>query len=118
MRVKVYFLAVVLGFCLMLFVRYAVAHDHGRPELNEWFKGLRSNAGSYCCDGMDAVAIEGVDWESKDGHYRVWMGQQWIDVPDGAIVNGPNQDGRTMVWPMYGPNGSIGVRCFMPGEMS
>jgi len=62
------------------------------------------------------LAVSDVDWESKDGHYRVRLENKWIDVPDDALITEPNRAGRTMVWPMRF-NGEIFVRCFLPGSM-
>jgi hypothetical protein len=36
----------------------------------------------------------------KNGHYRVRLENNWIDVPDDAIITEPNRAGRTMVWSM------------------
>ncbi len=77
----------------------ALAHDAGHPELNEWFNRLASGRG-LCCSFADGSAVSDVDWESKDGHYRVRLEGRWIDVPDDAVVTEPNRAGRTMVWPM------------------
>ena len=41
----------------------------------------------------------------------------WIDVPDDALITEPNRVGRTMVWPLRF-DGQILIRCFMPGSMS
>jgi hypothetical protein len=94
----------------------AHAHDHARPELNGWYESLRSGKGP-CCDGSDAKRVDDADWESKDGHYRVRIDGEWIDVPREAVVDGPNRAGRTMVWPYY-EDGHPKARCFMPGSMS
>lgn len=104
----------------MLFFSSTVvlAHDHGRPELNEWFKGLRAHSGVSCCDGSDATSLEDVDWDTKDDHYRVRLNGQWVDVPDEAVIDDPNKAGPTMVWPYYGPNGVIIIRCFLRGSMT
>lgn len=68
-----------------------------------------------------------VGWRSSEGHYQVRLDGRWIDVPDDAVVKGPNLAGRAMVWPMHGSfsaNGTfesldgITIRCFMPGPMS
>lgn len=100
----------------------AHAHDHDHPELDGWYPTLKSETGGFCCDGpgTDAVHLADVDWESKDGHYRVRIEGQWIDVPDDRVVKGPNRDGRTLVWPVYyrGAYGEIlriNIRCFLPG---
>ena len=94
-----------------------LAHDASRPELNRWFNNLASGRG-LCCSLTDGVTVADPDWESKDGHYRVRLGGQWIDVPDDALVTVPNRAGRTMVWPMPMIEGdTIKIRCFMPGSM-
>jgi len=93
----------------------ARAHDHEHPELNSWYESLRSGKGP-CCDGSDAKRVDDADWESKDGHYRVRIDGEWVDVPKEAVVDGPNRAGRTMVWPYY-IDGHPKARCFMPGSM-
>ena len=93
----------------------ALAHDPGRPDLNNWFDHLTSGKG-LCCSFADGFAVADPDWESRDGHYRVRLGNDWIDVPDDAVITEPNRAGRTMVWPSrFGDQ--ISIRCFMPGSM-
>ena len=99
------------------------ARDRGQfakstPEMKAWFESLKSGKGFLCCSDADGTAVSDVDWESKDGHYRVRLGGQWIDVPDDALVTVPNRVGRTMVWPMPMIEGdTIKIRCFMAGSM-
>ena len=38
----------------------------------------------------------------KDGHYRVRIEGDWVDVPEDAVITEPNRVGRTMVWPIRG----------------
>lgn len=111
MRTKLFFLAAVW---LILIMAVAFAHDHGRPELNRWFKDLHASNGVACCDGSDATSLDDVDWDTKDDHYRVRIEGQWIDVPDEAVIKEPNKAGQAMVWPYYS-GGLIVVRCFIPG---
>jgi len=101
---------------LVLVVSHAMAHDANRPELNGWFDKLASGKG-LCCSFADGTAVADPDWDSKDGHYRVRLPEGWIDVPDDAVINEPNRDGRTMVWPTHGYLG-VDIRCFMPGSMT
>jgi hypothetical protein len=83
--------------------------------LNTWFDNLRSSKG-LCCSFADGFAVSDVDWESKSGHYRVRLENNWIDVPDEALITEPNRAGRTMVWPLQVDH-QIFIRCFMPGSM-
>jgi hypothetical protein len=106
-------LAVVLSFFAFGPVR---AHDSAHPELNRWYESLHSGKGP-CCDGTDAKRVDDADWESKDGHYRVRIDGEWVDVPKEAVVDGPNLAGRAMVWPYY-QDGHPKARCFIPGSMS
>lgn len=115
--------SVLCGVTLWLFAVGACsfsahAHDHSRPGLDGWYQGLRSGKGS-CCDGpgVDAYSLADVDWESKAGRYRVRIEGQWHDVPPEAVLDGPNLDGRTLVWPIKG-YGGLTIRCFMPGAMT
>src|ERR1700676_1770129 len=78
----------------------AYAHDASRPDLNSWFDHLSSGKGP-CCSNADGTVLSDVDWESKDGHYRVRIDGQWWDVPKDAVITEPNRAGKTMVWPIY-----------------
>lgn len=87
----------------------------GSP-LKEWFDSLKSGKGP-CCSDADGTAVSDVDWESGNGHYRVRIEGDWVDVPDEAVITEPNRVGRTMVWPIRG-YGGLTIRCFMPGSMT
>jgi hypothetical protein len=89
--------------------------------LKGWFESLHSRKGP-CCSDADGTALSDVDWEAKDGHYRVRIeGQRW-DVPEEAVIKEPNRAGRTMVWPVYYRELNsllrVEVRCFIAGSMS
>ncbi len=88
----------------------------GSP-LKPWFDHLASPGGGLCCSDADGTALSDVDWETHDGHYRVRIGGEWIDVPANAVITVPNLAGRTMVWPYY-VDGQPVIRCFMPGSMT
>lgn len=89
---------------------------YANSPLKQWFDTLRSGKGP-CCSDADGSAVSDVDWESKDGHYRVRLEGEWIDVPEEAVITEPNRVGRTMVWPIHGYLGMT-IRCFMPGSMT
>jgi hypothetical protein len=105
----------------------AQAHDDGRyanSPLKPWFESLRSKSGP-CCADADGMTLKDVDWDSKDGHYRVFIEGKWWDVPDDAVIKEPNRTGRTIVWPIYirdsGANSElrdVKIRCFIPGTMT
>lgn len=114
---------VALAFLVTAFCVKARARDldgrYAQSPLKGWFDQLKSGKGP-CCSDADGSALSDTDWETKDGHYRVRIEDQWWDVPDDAVITEPNRAGRTMVWPIYyRPLGAlrIEIRCFMPGSM-
>ena len=120
---KIFSIAAITALTLIVLLAWhfaAHAHDHSRPELNSWFESLKSGKGPCCSDG-DGKALSDIDWEVRGGHYRVHIESQWWDVPNEAVIKGPNRAGRTMVWPVYyrvlDDQLRIDIRCFMPGVM-
>ena len=106
---------------LALISTAALARNDGRYDnspLHKWVDSLRSEGGGPCCSTSDGIVIEDADWESKDGHYRVYINKIWIDVPDDRVIKEPNLMGRTMVWPATSSFGIQTVRCFLPGSMT
>jgi hypothetical protein len=68
------------------------AHDDGRyanSPLKPWFDGLSSKGGGACCSNADGKVLTDVDWDTKDGHYRVRLDGQWIDVPNDTVITEP-----------------------------
>jgi len=121
MRVSGWLVLVIVSLILLvlaLSIHPIRAHDHARPGLDSWYSGLKSGKGP-CCDGpgVDALHLADVDWESKDGQYRVRIEGEWVDVPDDAVLKEANRDGRTLVWPTW-QDGRRAVRCFIPGVMT
>lgn len=102
---------------LWLLATAAMAHDKARPELDGWFNELRTTKGELCCSVGDGVIVADPDWDTKDGHYRVYLEGRWLVVPDNAVIDKPNLDGRTIVWPVKGYLGTT-IRCFIPGSMT
>ena len=100
-----------------------LAHDAEHPELNDWMMSLHNKGGGQCCDRQEALHLRDVDWESQnkpESHFRVRIPIRpegevgWVDVPDGAVIDEPNKDGSTLVWPIYGPVG-VTIQCFILG---
>ncbi len=55
------------------------ARDDGRfanSPLKQWFDQLASGRG-LCCSFADGVGVQGIDWDTQDGHYRVRLHGQW-----------------------------------------
>lgn len=93
-------------------------HDDGRfanSPLKTWFNQLKSSKG-LCCDFADGIIVRDVDWDTKDGSYRVYLNGQWIVVPDAAVVTEPNKFGPAVVWPYEDTSGVTQIRCFIPGS--
>ena len=88
----------------------------GSP-LKAWFDQLASGKGP-CCSFADGVSIADVDWDTRDGHYRVRLDGRWQVVPDDAVVTEPNKFGPAVVWPYQEVGGGTQIRCFMPGAGS
>lgn len=117
-RLKLSLKLALLAAPLVLSTGSAMGRDDGRftdSPLKPWFDSLRSHLGP-CCSDADGVAVADPDWDSHNGHYRVRLDGQWVEVPDEAVITEPNRAGRTMVWPVKTAFG-ISIRCFMPGTM-
>jgi hypothetical protein len=119
--------ATVVGMGAVVSSGSAHPHDLMRPELNGWFKSLKSKVGEPCCDSGDGEHAE-AEWDMAKGGYKVLLKHphrpdktgQWFDVPDAAVIYQPNLSGVAMVWwwPSYDSrDGSMTpmFRCFIPG---
>jgi hypothetical protein len=109
--------ALLLG--LISLATPALGRDDGRyanSPLKPWFESLHSGFGQ-CCSDADGYVVTDADWESDHGHYRVHIDDEWVEVPNEAVITEPNKIGRTIVWKHY-IDGHPKVRCFMPGSMT
>ena len=109
-----------LSTVVVCFISTGMSRDidgrYANSPLKSWFDHLSSGKGA-CCSIADGETVADPDWESKDGHYRVRLENNWIDVPNDAVITEPNRAGRTMVWPIRS-NDQISIRCFIPGSMT
>ena len=87
---------------------------YASSPLKQWFDSLASRRG-FCCSFADGQSVEDVDWDTKDGKYRVRIDSQWIEVPHDALVTAPNKFGPAVVWPYKDYEGRTQIRCFIPG---
>ncbi len=106
----------IVVFLLLTTCAYARDPDgaYVNSPLHKWFDSLHSGKG-VCCAEADGRALDDGDWDTKDGHYRVQWDGAWIDVPDNAVLPGPNLSRKTMVWLRF-EDGVPEVRCFIPGN--
>jgi len=93
------------------------------PEIRGWIEALTDRAGIGCCAIADGSRPEEVTWDIAGSSYRVKVDDQWLFVPEEAIVRGPNRLGYAVVWLEYEGDIFSGeitplVRCFLPGAAS
>ena len=101
----------------LLTILPARARDDGRfagSPLHAWFEQLMSGRG-LCCSFADGVSVQDVDWEIQNGKYSVRLYGEWIAIPDDAVVTEPNLLGQAIAWPYMAFDGTVQVRCFLPG---
>src|SRR5271156_26422 len=69
---------------LLILMGASLARDldgrYANSPLRAWFDHLASGKG-LCCSAADGETVLDPDWDSKDGHYRVRLDGQWINVP-------------------------------------
>jgi len=87
---------------------------YANEPLHAWFDQLASGKG-LCCSFADGFSIQDVDWDTRDGRYRVRIRGEWVEVPENAVVTEPNRYGPAVVWPYKDSEGATQIRCFLPG---
>ncbi len=97
---------------ILFFAVRASAHDHDHPELADWYMSLHAKGGAWCCDGKDAETVD--EWKTADGHYSARVGDEWVAIPDDAVVEGPNRAIDAKIWLKH-MDGHPQARCFIPG---
>jgi len=63
----------------------------------------------------DGEAVADPHWESKEGHYRVRLDNNWVDVPDEAVITEPNRAGPDDGLADSIFDEQISIRCFQAG---
>ena len=87
---------------------------YNNDPLKYWFDNLTSSNGK-CCSFADGFSVDEVEWDTDDGHYRVRLHGQWVNVPNSSVVTEPNRYGPAVVWPHMDRDGNVYIRCFLPG---
>jgi hypothetical protein len=115
-RVRGIFFSIALS--LSFFPGLALTRDldgkYANSPFKQWFDSLASRRGP-CCSVADGQSVEDVDWDTKNGQYRVRLDGQWIEVPADALVTVPNKFGPAVVWLYKDYEGKTQTRCFIPG---
>lgn len=113
------------------------ARDNGQyaqasPAEREWFnKQLVPGSGMKCCSEADGITAqedirEGHYWTRFTAQVPIWHAETseytkieqdsgWLEVPDKAVLQGPNKMGRPIVWWWADTAGKLRVRCYAPG---
>ena len=91
------------------------------PEMKTWIKSLTDEQGICCGGPAGARKAEAVSRNTDAGFYRVKVGQEWLFVPDEAVIKRPNRLGDAVVWVEYEGDIFSGeltplVRCFLPAS--
>lgn len=101
----------------------------GKAPPAAWWNNLANRHKGLCCSGSDGLALKDIDWDTKDGHYRVHLvdvliegtriKNEWITVPDDAVVDAPNLYSSAVVWPYLTMTSDgiphTAIRCFLKG---
>ena len=120
-RAEVAMLARIIIACTLLLASVGTqARDNGQysqvsPDIKRWVEGLTDHQGRGCCATADGFRPEEVDWDIAENSYRVMIGGKWFTVPEGAVIKETNRIGYALVW-YYVNNGSVFIRCFLPGS--
>ncbi len=112
----------IICFIFLLAIKVVCARDNGQysqvdPNIKKWIESLQDKSGVSCCNTADGYDAQ---WDTKDGHYRVFLEGQWIVVEDNALLDIPNKLGVARVWwfRTYDQNHKLvpRIRCFLPGS--
>src|ERR1035438_2172522 len=107
-----------VSICLLAFTVIAPpvqAHDldktdNNSPEIKAWVLSLKNGPGVACCATADGWRPQDVEWDTNKKGYRVQIEGHWVEVPDEAVIHGPNKLGHAEVW-YYHIDGLPAVRC-------
>jgi hypothetical protein len=110
------------GCGLLSYLMLPLSWSAGDP-LEPWFESLHNKVGLYCCAKADGQPLDDGEWDIKDSSHRVFVRDQWIVVPDDAIILAPNKFGKAIVWLQSRADLASGdltfsthITCFIPGS--
>ncbi|MEH2543259.1 MULTISPECIES: hypothetical protein [unclassified Bradyrhizobium] len=85
----------MIGFCFSFYCS-ADQRSHGmtaagaNSPLKEWFNHHASGK-TLCCSFADGYVVKDPEWKSSNGHYRVRIENEWVEVPDDAVISAAQQ---------------------------
>ncbi len=82
-----------------------------RPEVRQWFEGMRSPKGRVCCSYADGHRT---GYDIRQGQYWVPINGEWYRVPPDVVIKATNPVGEAIVW--YLPNFAPGFEDVFPGD--
>lgn len=119
-------IGLIVCLILLIVLRVSYARDNGQwaqadPSIKQWIESLKDKNGYSCCNTADGFDVQ---WDTKDGKYRVFINEEWYVVPDEAVLDIKNKIGVARVW--YIPTWEFvqdpikrkmipKIRCFLPG---
>src|SRR5207253_4894122 len=92
--IAVFIFILVFGLSIIAAPARDLDGRYAASPLKPWFESLQSKRGVACCADADGNVLLDSDWKSSGGHYAVRIEGEWIAVPDEAVVERPNLDGR------------------------
>lgn len=119
---------------LCAWIVYAFAHMPDRPDLNDWFSGLKEPGYPTvgCCSHIDGSALapneyfildqapvverekcrltinRSTDKPQERNEYCVFLFDQWWLVPAKVVLHEPNRYGDAIVFGSWGWEGEVG----------
>lgn len=118
--------AILIIAATLLLCTSVLAKNDGRwsqldPAKREWFRNQivpdGRHKGQICCNEAD-----GVDAQEDIRGEKYWVtftanGKEipWMEVPDEAVIRGPNKYGTPVVW-FWFENGEVKIKCYAPGS--
>lgn len=87
---------------------------HDPQDINyDWYVRQVNRRGFSCCNNNDWANPN--DWRRSASGYQVRIIDNWIDVPDFAVLQGRSPTGTSVVW-FSSFEGKITIFCFIPGS--
>jgi hypothetical protein len=75
-----------------------------------------TSSNGKCCSFADGLSSSDIEWDTEDGHYRVRLHGEWVNVPNSSVVTEanryvpavtPTRSNRGQIEPDQNPKGSI-----------